>query len=423
MENTEDDIACKNRVSLNPCKHARYHDESKTSKDFAYFQSRLKNNTSDIVSKTNKHDQIQMIDQPRLETGASTIELQETEQDMESFLLSDDKTLEELLEDLVLDEDVNPELPKWSFHHSFNNIPAQSKRIVAGKKTDSSRPSISSLTLKTNEESVTPRGDPSHEVTGLLENISRSPRPSILNSYEEYNKNDRNYSDQAEMATEVDEVLSQVLEEAATKSIEPTFSHNKPQSPITEGKIKKEETPITRDNIKEDRSAGNPFLPEPPSTKGNSQPQKEGANERDLDIRMAALFSSKSFLSIKTQATPVADPDLVIPGFGARLESLRALREPVSGSDDGRLDLPDVPRNAPGATGWKITRFTDNDMENWCTVCNNDATYICPECDGEAYCSRCWYEMHKGSLAGFDEKSHRPEILERGKKKRILAGA
>ncbi|PHH92311.1 hypothetical protein CDD83_7900 [Cordyceps sp. RAO-2017] len=53
------------------------------------------------------------------------------------------------------------------------------------------------------------------------------------------------------------------------------------------------------------------------------------------------------------------------------------------------------------------TRYTDADVDSWCTVCLDDAALRCLGCDDDPYCARCWREMHRGPAAAFDDRSHR----------------
>lgn len=60
--------------------------------------------------------------------------------------------------------------------------------------------------------------------------------------------------------------------------------------------------------------------------------------------------------------------------------------------------------------------FSDEDMKTWCIVCLEDATVRCAGCDGDVYCARCWKDMHVGPSAGWDERGHAWEKFDPRKK-------
>ncbi|GAO19119.1 uncharacterized protein UV8b_01124 [Ustilaginoidea virens] len=89
--------------------------------------------------------------------------------------------------------------------------------------------------------------------------------------------------------------------------------------------------------------------------------------------------------------------------------------------------LPSVPTSRPSkpAKFSKLTsrtRYTDDDMKSWCTVCLEDATLRCIGCE-DVYCARCWREMHVGEAAHFDHPSHRAVELAKDDDKEVALGA
>lgn len=108
---------------------------------------------------------------------------------------------------------------------------------------------------------------------------------------------------------------------------------------------------------------------------------------------------------------------------------MAALGTPSSSRAD--LPLPSVPTSKPGAGGPRrrletTTRYTDDDVDSWCTACLEDATLRCLGCDDDAYCARCWHDMHVGPAACFDERSHRAVHFSRRQKRegrRVALGA
>lgn len=76
------------------------------------------------------------------------------------------------------------------------------------------------------------------------------------------------------------------------------------------------------------------------------------------------------------------------------------------------LSLPGAPsfspnKKPPKVSGSNLPIYTDDQMETWCVICNDDATVRCIGCDGDLYCRSCWAEGHTGVDAGMEEKTHR----------------
>lgn len=78
-------------------------------------------------------------------------------------------------------------------------------------------------------------------------------------------------------------------------------------------------------------------------------------------------------------------------------------------------DLPSTPSAAPSskvkaaATVQKaksnLPTYTDEDIDSWCCICNEDAEIRCLGCDGDLYCQTCWSEGH-GTGPG-QERGHK----------------
>ncbi|KAF9977417.1 hypothetical protein BGZ73_006044 [Actinomortierella ambigua] len=50
----------------------------------------------------------------------------------------------------------------------------------------------------------------------------------------------------------------------------------------------------------------------------------------------------------------------------------------------------------------------DENPDDWCCICNEDAAWKCPGCDNDLYCSECFRESHVGPDADWELKRHRP---------------
>ncbi|SPO02262.1 uncharacterized protein DNG_04935 [Cephalotrichum gorgonifer] len=142
--------------------------------------------------------------------------------------------------------------------------------------------------------------------------------------------------------------------------------------------------------------------------------------------------------------SPTTSPPQNVPSTGdfesdmaRRMAALRtftpaAAAAEAEAEDSNPLGLPSAPTfhpsdrsptQSPAARPAGRAGFTDDDMKTWCVVCIEDGTLICPGCDDDVYCSRCWYEMHLGPAAGFDERSHKAQQFNKDKKKKVAIGA
>jgi hypothetical protein len=86
------------------------------------------------------------------------------------------------------------------------------------------------------------------------------------------------------------------------------------------------------------------------------------------------------------------------------------------------LDLPSTPNTTPSAKAKathkanvaklnnskkasNLPKYTDEDIDSWCCICNEDGEVRCLGCDGDIYCNNCWHEGH-GDGPG-QERGHR----------------
>ena len=79
--------------------------------------------------------------------------------------------------------------------------------------------------------------------------------------------------------------------------------------------------------------------------------------------------------------------------------------------DGGLLRLPSVPTTTPArkraAVKPRLPQYTDEEIDTWCIICNDDATVRCLGCDGDLFCAKCWKEGHVGPEVGMEERTHR----------------
>ncbi|KAF8865328.1 hypothetical protein BDZ45DRAFT_736439 [Acephala macrosclerotiorum] len=89
--------------------------------------------------------------------------------------------------------------------------------------------------------------------------------------------------------------------------------------------------------------------------------------------------------------------------IAARMAALEGL-----GSTNS-LGLPSAPTFKPSDKPVKgvMKKFTDEAIDTWCIICQDDATVRCIGCGGDLYCANCWKEGHMGPDVGYEEKMHK----------------
>lgn len=102
---------------------------------------------------------------------------------------------------------------------------------------------------------------------------------------------------------------------------------------------------------------------------------------------------------------PISPPVRPSPhDLSARFSSL-TLTLPSVPVTAPKSSTPSTPTPKPGAS--TLPAPTDEDIETWCIICNDDATLQCIGCDGDLYCTNCWMEGHRGEAAGWEERRHK----------------
>ncbi|KAF9432349.1 hypothetical protein BGZ76_010940, partial [Entomortierella beljakovae] len=130
---------------------------------------------------------------------------------------------------------------------------------------------------------------------------------------------------------------------------------------------------------------------------------KYGSNEdsqiRDLNSRHEELKKGMQNLS-SIRPTTSSQPD----------KSSKSTDEGLGlGPPPSAVNLDEL-RLGTGGSGDDI----DENPDNWCCVCNEDATWTCSGCDNDNYCEGCFRESHIGPDADWEMKKHRPRPFVKG---------
>ncbi|KAJ0303444.1 hypothetical protein COL5a_011358 [Colletotrichum fioriniae] len=257
--------------------------------------------------------------------------------------------------------------------------------------------------------------DESAKVNALLEELSKtSVDPSRGN---EQDHSDDDDSDGGEMGREVNDLLSQALEEAK-------YNSRREPIPPTSGD-EGQDTSRKEDHQGEGDGDTELSLPSVPSTiaapKADDEAHGGGGGCGLPDLGLPSVPSSAP----KHDDASSFDNDIA-----ARMAALSGLGG-ASSDGGGGMGLPSVPTFQPADRPVQQKRltsktgYTDEDAATWCTVCLEDGTLQCLGCE-DVYCTRCWHEMHVGPAAAFDDRTHKAvRFVKPGKdsERRVMLGA
>lgn len=139
---------------------------------------------------------------------------------------------------------------------------------------------------------------------------------------------------------------------------------------------------------------------EPESTERGPEGPADEINDEG-DFSALALPSPPSKLP-DLGAQQDEEPDDFASSIASRMAALGV-------SKDNDLGLPSAPTFKPTSLNPedRIKKYTDEEIETWCVICQDDATIKCLGCDGDLYCAKCWREGHVGPDVGWEERRHK----------------
>ncbi|KAI1394726.1 hypothetical protein F4819DRAFT_506852 [Hypoxylon fuscum] len=299
--------------------------------------------------------------------------VEETTDDADPLLFTDDQTLEELLADLESDQ---PWLDE-----------------VAAEEEEHRR------------------------VTALLEELGKAstkdPVPDeseakeVKHENEDGDSDDDDDSDGENMTREIDDALAHAIDEAEWEKV------NKPPQPESESTSPSHDVEPSTPDDTENKSTEAPKTNETdplnlPAVPSDLQDQPALPSSQDDADFAASITSRMAALQVHTPPSaslPSAPPSASLPS--APTSAVDALGLPAAPS------FAPADRPAPGVA--RRVGYSDADQKTWCAVCLEDGAVRCRGCDGDVYCARCWKDMHVGPRAGYEERGHRWERFVRGR--------
>ena len=114
--------------------------------------------------------------------------------------------------------------------------------------------------------------------------------------------------------------------------------------------------------------------------------------------------------ALASAPAPEPTPAAAVPSFPSAPKPALPLKRSLAAR------LPAAPTTQPGSRPAPPSRppppepEPEEDLSKWCCICTADAVCYCHECDGDAYCARCWREGH----AETDLRTHRTVPIRRG---------
>jgi hypothetical protein len=144
-----------------------------------------------------------------------------------------------------------------------------------------------------------------------------------------------------------------------------------------------------------------------------NEPKTTDIDVEEMRTNMKSAAAAQGEQIIILPGVPSKDPEIATeqkpPGkksldfesdLAARMTALKGFGS--SGTD--ALGLPSAPTSAVGKHSAPVRKA--DIVEDWCAICQDDATVLCHGCDEMLYCARCWKEGHLGEGAGWEERGH-----------------
>jgi hypothetical protein len=140
-----------------------------------------------------------------------------------------------------------------------------------------------------------------------------------------------------------------------------------------------------------------------PRDQGNAQDKREEDGEEGSGFSFPSAPSKLPEPSVDKESSKRSidfESDIA-----ARMAALKGL------GSANELGLPSAPNfkplDKPQPVKGVMKKYTDEEVDSWCIICEDDATVKCLGCDGDLYCASCWKEGHMGPDVGWEERRHK----------------
>ncbi|KAK5135353.1 hypothetical protein LTR08_005295 [Meristemomyces frigidus] len=136
----------------------------------------------------------------------------------------------------------------------------------------------------------------------------------------------------------------------------------------------------------------------------DDEPDADRSEQRVDDKGTAGLNLPSTPSTLPKPSIPSRPPSYEDSELEARFASL-ALDLPSTPTAPPSAKPRVVPSTGSGKAKAKLATYTDEDIDSWCCICNEDAGLRCFGCDGDLYCQECWRESHGNGVGR--ERGHR----------------